>query len=203
MRNINELPECPVATTISLVGNKWKLLIIRNLTKRTWRFNELQKSLNGISQKVLTDSLRQLERDGIIFRKDYHTNPPKVEYGMTDLGLELSKMLDVSDSYLKKVTRQLVVAGLITSKASKLGGFILNKKMNDISFLDIFEAIEGKEKFIETTHLVDKVFDPALNIQHTEDIIINHLDAAENQYKQKLKEINLGEITNYVHQNSI
>ena len=104
---------------------------------------------------------------------------------------ELSKMLDVSDSYLKKVTRQLVVAGLITSKASKLGGFILNKKMNDISFLDIFEAIEGKEKFIETTHLVDK------------DIIINHLDAAENQYKQKLKEINLGEITNYVHQNSI
>ena len=71
------------------------------------------------------------------------------------------------------------------------------------SFLDIFEAIEGKEKFIETTHLVDKVFDPALNIQHTEDIIINHLDAAENQYKQKLKEINLGEITNYVHQNSI
>ena len=109
---------------------------------------------------------------------------------------ELSKMLDVSDSYLKKVTRQLVVAGLITSKASKLGGFILNKKMNDISFLDIFEAIEGKEKFIETTHLVD-------NIQHTEDIIINHLDAAENQYKQKLKEINLGEITNYVHQNSI
>ena len=116
---------------------------------------------------------------------------------------ELSKMLDVSDSYLKKVTRQLVVAGLITSKASKLGGFILNKKMNDISFLDIFEAIEGKEKFIETTHLVDKVFDPALNIQHTEDIIIHHLDAAENQYKQKLKEINLGEITNYVHQNSI
>ena len=100
---------------------------------------------------------------------------------------ELSKMLDVSDSYLKKVTRQLVVAGLITSKASKLGGFILNKKMNDISFLDIFEAIEGKEKFIETT----------------QDIIINHLDAAENQYKQKLKEINLGEITNYVHQNSI
>lgn len=116
---------------------------------------------------------------------------------------ELSKKLDVSDSYLKKVTRQLVVAGLITSKASKLGGFILNKKMNDISFLDIFEAIEGKEKFIETTHLVDKAFDPALNIQHTEDIIINHLDAAENQYKQKLKEINLGEITNYVHQNSI
>ena len=99
MRNINELPECPVATTISLVGSKWKLLIIRNLTKRTWRFNELQKSLNGISQKVLTDSLRQLESDGIIFRKDYHTNPPKVEYGMTDLALELSKKLDIMASF--------------------------------------------------------------------------------------------------------
>lgn len=116
---------------------------------------------------------------------------------------ELSEKLDVSDSYLKKVTRQLVVAGLITSKASKLGGFILNKKMKDISFLDIFEAIEGKETFIETTHLVDKVFDPTKSVQHTEDVIIKHLNEAERQYKQKLKEINLGEITNFVHQNTI
>lgn len=99
MRNKNELPECPVATTISLVGNKWKLLIIRNLMKRTWRFNELQRSLDGISQKVLTDSLRGLENDGIIYRKDYHINPPKVEYGMTDLGLELAKLLDIMASF--------------------------------------------------------------------------------------------------------
>ena len=95
MKSKNELPECPVATTVSLIGNKWKLLIIRNLMSRTWRFNELLKSLNGISQKVLTDNLRQLENDGIIYRKDYNTNPPKVEYGMTKLGLELSKMLDI------------------------------------------------------------------------------------------------------------
>lgn len=99
MRNIEELPECPVATTISLVGNKWKLLILRNLMKRPWRFNELQRSLNGVSQKVLTDSLRQLENDGIIYRKDYNINPPKVEYGMTELGLELSKMLDIMASF--------------------------------------------------------------------------------------------------------
>ena len=115
----------------------------------------------------------------------------------------ISKSLGVSDSYLKKIIRQLVVAGLITSEAGKKGGVSLKKSPDKITLLDIFEAIEGKEKFIETTHLVDKVFDPALNIQHTEDIIINHLDAAENQYKQKLKEINLGEITNYVHQNPI
>ena len=99
MRSRKDLPECPVATTISLVGSKWKLLIIRNLMRRPWRFNELLRSLNGISQKVLTDNLRQLEIDGIIYRKDYHINPPKVEYGMTDLGLELSKMLDIMASF--------------------------------------------------------------------------------------------------------
>lgn len=99
MRKLNELPECPVATTISLVGNKWKLLIIRNLMKRPWRFNELLKSLEGISQKVLTDNLRQLESDGIIYRKDYHTNPPKVEYGMTDLGLKLNDLLDLMATF--------------------------------------------------------------------------------------------------------
>ncbi len=94
MKNKDELPRCPVATTVSLIGNKWKLLIIRNLMSRTWRFNELLKSLDGISQKVLTDNLRQLESDGIIYRKDYKTNPPKVEYGMTKLGLELNKVFD-------------------------------------------------------------------------------------------------------------
>ncbi len=99
MRNKNELPECPVATAVSLVGSKWKLLIIRNLLNRNWRFNELLKSLDGISQKVLTDNLRQLESDGLIYRKDYHTNPPKVEYGMTNLGLELNKMLDAMASF--------------------------------------------------------------------------------------------------------
>ena len=99
MRNKDDLPECPIATTVSLVGSKWKLLIIRNLMSRTWRFNELLKSIDGISQKVLTDNLRQLESDGIIYRKDYKTNPPKVEYGMTNLGENLSKMLDVMTEF--------------------------------------------------------------------------------------------------------
>ena len=112
---------------------------------------------------------------------------------------ELSKMLDVSDSYLKKVTRQLVVAGLITSKASKLGGFILNKKMNDISFLDIFEAIEGKESFVETTHLVERVFEDSLKIKETEDIIIDYFRKAEKQYKEKLREITLADIVQNAH----
>ena len=64
MKRKNELPECPVATAVELIGGKWKLLIIRNLRVRPWRFNELQRDLKGISQKVLTDSLRQLIDDG-------------------------------------------------------------------------------------------------------------------------------------------
>ena len=103
----SELPPCPVATTISLIGSKWKLLIIRNLSKRAWRFNELQKSLEGVSQKVLTASLRELEADGIIYRKDYFTNPPKVEYGLTELGNRLKELLDVMarfGSYYKTLT---------------------------------------------------------------------------------------------------
>uniref|UniRef100_UPI00248DA93A winged helix-turn-helix transcriptional regulator n=1 Tax=Neglectibacter timonensis TaxID=1776382 RepID=UPI00248DA93A len=63
MKTRDELPECPVATTVQLIGNKWKLLIIRNLLQRPWRFNELQRSLDGISQKVLTDSLRSMEQE--------------------------------------------------------------------------------------------------------------------------------------------
>lgn len=113
---------------------------------------------------------------------------------------ELSQKLDVSDSYLKKITRQLVVAGFIVSKASKLGGFVLKKDLKDISFFDIFEAIEGKEKFIETTHLVDKVFDPFLKVKETEDVIVDYLNEAEVQYKSKLKEITLEHIVQAAHQ---
>ena len=83
MRAKEELPECPVATAVSLIGGKWKLLILRNLKERPWRFNELQRSIDGISQKVLTDSLRQMMSDGLAYRHDYHEQPPRVEYGLT------------------------------------------------------------------------------------------------------------------------
>ena len=82
----DELPECPVATTVQLIGSKWKLLIMRNLMMRPWRFNELKKSLEGISQKVLTDSLRSMEEDGLITRTVYPEVPPRVEYALSDLG---------------------------------------------------------------------------------------------------------------------
>lgn len=89
----DELPECPVATTVQLIGCKWKLLIMRNLLERPWRFNELKKDLDGISQKVLTDSLRSMEADGIITRTVYPEVPPRVEYALSDIGESMRPIL--------------------------------------------------------------------------------------------------------------
>lgn len=94
MKTKDELPECPVATTVSMIGSKWKLLIIRNLLVRPWRFNELKKDLDGISQKVLTDSLRAMEDDGIITRTVYPEVPPRVEYALSELGESMRPILD-------------------------------------------------------------------------------------------------------------
>ncbi len=107
MKKKNELPLCPVATTVSLIGSKWKLLIIRNLKERPWRFNELQRSLEGVSQKVLTDSLRQMVDDGLVERKDFKTNPPRVEYSLSKLGKDLlpviGEMAKFGESYKKSL----------------------------------------------------------------------------------------------------
>ena len=94
-----ELPECPVATTVQIIGSKWKLLILRNLLRRPWRFNELKKDLEGISQKVLTDSLRGMEADGIIDRTVYAEVPPRVEYALNDLGETLRPILAAMESW--------------------------------------------------------------------------------------------------------
>ena len=89
-----EMPACPVATTVALIGSKWKLLIRRNLLSRPWRFNELKKDLEGISQKVLTDSLRSMEADGLLTRTVYPEVPPRVEYTLTELGYSLRPILE-------------------------------------------------------------------------------------------------------------
>ena len=94
MKTKEELPACPVATAVTLIGGKWKLLILRNLRTRPWRFNELQRDLDGISQKVLTDSLRQMIDDDLVYRHDYQELPPRVEYGLTDLGTKMLPILD-------------------------------------------------------------------------------------------------------------
>ena len=91
----DELPDCPVATTVQLIGNKWKLLIIRNLVYNgTQRFGDFIKSIPAISKKVLTDDLRALENDGLIIRKVFAEVPPRVEYSLSSLGESLKPILD-------------------------------------------------------------------------------------------------------------
>ena len=92
-----ELPACPVAITVQMIGSKWKLLIMRNLMSRPWRFNELKKDLEGISQKVLTDSLRSMEADGIITRTVYPEVPPRVEYALSELGESMRPIIKVME----------------------------------------------------------------------------------------------------------
>ena len=91
--------ECPVATTVQLIGNKWKLLIMRDLLVRPWRFGELQRDLNGISQKVLTDCLRSMEADGIVIRKAYAEVPPRVEYSLSELGESMRPILTAMETW--------------------------------------------------------------------------------------------------------
>ena len=107
MKTKDELPDCPVATTVQLIGSKWKLLILRNLLARPWRFNELRRSLDGISQKVLTDSLRSMEEDGIITRTVYPEVPPRVEYALSELGKSMRPIIAAMESFgmdYKKLT---------------------------------------------------------------------------------------------------
>ncbi len=94
-----ELPACPVATTVQMIGSKWKLLIMRNLLARPWRFNELKKDLDGISQKVLTDSLRSMEADGIITRTVYPEVPPRVEYALSELGESMRPIIKSMETW--------------------------------------------------------------------------------------------------------
>lgn len=90
-----ELPECPVATTVQLIGNKWKLLILRNLIYNgTQRFGDFLKTIPAISKKVLTDDLRALEDDGLITREIFAEVPPRVEYTLSPLGQSLKPILD-------------------------------------------------------------------------------------------------------------
>lgn len=94
MSKKRNIPECPVEMTLQLIGDKWKVLIIRDLLTGTKRFSELMRSVTGITQKVLTSNLRSMEADGLVNRKVYPQVPPKVEYSLTETGLSLKQILD-------------------------------------------------------------------------------------------------------------
>lgn len=89
-----DLPACPVETTLTLIGDKWKVLILRDLMPGTKRFGELKKSVGNVSQKVLTAQLRAMEESGLVNRKVYAEVPPRVEYSLTELGKSLKPILD-------------------------------------------------------------------------------------------------------------
>lgn len=99
MKKKQDLPECPVATTVQLLDGKWKLLILRNLLSRPWRFNELQKSLEGISHKVLTESLCSMINDGLVVRTDFHEIPPHVEYSLSELGESMKPIIGAMEEW--------------------------------------------------------------------------------------------------------
>ena len=91
---MQELPACPVETTLTLISDKWKVLILRDLLQGTKRFGELKKSIGGVSQKVLTAQLRAMEASGLVHREVYAEVPPRVEYSLTELGRSLQPILD-------------------------------------------------------------------------------------------------------------
>ena len=93
-KSVKDLPACPVETTLTLIGDKWKVLILRDLMPGTKRFGELKKSIGNVSQKVLTAQLRDMEESGLISRRVYAEVPPRVEYSLTALGKSLKPILD-------------------------------------------------------------------------------------------------------------
>jgi len=107
----NELPECDVELTLMLISDRWKILIIRDLLTGTKRFGELKKSVHGISQKVLTAHLREMESDGLVNRKIYAQIPPRVEYSLTETGWSLKpvldKMADWGKDYRAKISKEV------------------------------------------------------------------------------------------------
>ena len=94
MQAAKELPACPVETTLTLIGDKWKVLILRDLMTGTKRFGELKRSVGGVTQKVLTAQLRDREQNGLVHREVYAEVPPRVEYSLTELGRSLEPILD-------------------------------------------------------------------------------------------------------------
>ncbi|EGO5146119.1 TPA: helix-turn-helix transcriptional regulator [Enterococcus faecalis] len=104
----DQMPECDVATTVQLIGSKWKTLIIRDLMTGSKRNSELKRSLEGISQKVLTESLKSMIEDGIVERIDFQKNPPHVEYQLTELGNTLLPVIEAMRKWGQFYKKQLI-----------------------------------------------------------------------------------------------
>jgi len=105
--SLSDLPACPVETTLTLISDKWKVLILRDLMNGTMRFGELKKSIGHVSQKVLTAQLRQMEDSGLLTRTVYAEVPPRVEYTLTPLGYSLKPIMDAMWAWGEHYKEQL------------------------------------------------------------------------------------------------
>ncbi|MBD0855975.1 MarR family transcriptional regulator [Corynebacterium striatum] len=108
---ITSLPACPVETTLTLLSNRWRAMILRNLLDGTMRFNELRRSVTGISQKVLTSNLREMEDTGLVHREVFAEVPPRVEYSLTPIGQSMRPILDAmgewGEHYQQQVAKEI------------------------------------------------------------------------------------------------
>lgn len=109
MQPIKDMPACPVETTLMLIGDKWKVLILRELMPGKKRFGELKKSIGNVSQKVLTAQLRDMEENGLVYRKVYAEVPPRVEYSLTELGQSLKPILDAMQNWGEEYRAKTIV----------------------------------------------------------------------------------------------
>ena len=109
--DLTKLPACPVETTLLLISSKWKVLILRDLLSGPRRFGELRRSLAGVSQKVLTAQLREMEEDGLVVRTAYPEVPPRVEYALTGLGMSLRPVMDAMWSWGEDYQKSACAAG--------------------------------------------------------------------------------------------
>lgn len=110
------LPVCPVETTLMLISDRWKVLIIRDLLEGTKRFGELKRSVGNVSQKVLTANLRSMEASGLLTRKVYAEVPPRVEYTLTETGYSLKPILDAMVAWGQNTDRKTAEKTLLSSK---------------------------------------------------------------------------------------
>ena len=169
------LPECPVATTVSLIGSKWKLLILRDLLTGTKRFGQLKKSLPDISQKVLTESLKSMIDDGIVERVAYPEVPPRVEYSLTDLGESMRPVISVMEQWGKEYNDQnydgmkkVYLIWILPQAAKKRDGQVSICKTDEEKQLEKVETYDKREQIVI---YLDKEHDTSKKYQEYDEIL--------------------------------
>ena len=169
------LPECHVATTVSLIGSKWKLLILRDLLTGTKRFGQLKKSLPDISQKVLTESLKSMVDDGIVERVAYPEVPPRVEYSLTDLGESMRPVISVMEQWGKEYNDQnydgmkkVYLIWILPQAAKKRDGQVSICKTDEEKQLEKVESYDKREQIVI---YLDKEHDTNKKYQEYDEIL--------------------------------